>query len=165
MNKPIVLVNFGGPRTENEIRSFLTELLCDHDVIRTSLPTPFQNLLFKRIAAKRSLTIREEYEKMGGASIKAQKPFEISFLKNLTLLSLPFIDIYLTPMQKVLRQSMIFEPMKSPSFPFFHNLVTQQPAASHAYLLKGSIQKQCKNCAGSPATTIMTPTFSVLQIT
>ena len=68
MNKPIVLVNFGGPRAEDEIRSFLTELLCDPDVIRTSLPTPLQNLLFKRIAAKRSLTIREEYEKMGGAS-------------------------------------------------------------------------------------------------
>lgn len=68
MEDAIVLVNFGGPRNKGEIRSFLTELLCDPDVIRTNLPPFAQNLLFKRIAAKRSKTIVHEYAKMGDKS-------------------------------------------------------------------------------------------------
>ena len=68
MEDALVLVNFGGPRDLGEIRPFLTELLCDPDVIRTHLPPLAQNLLFRRIAAKRSKTISEEYAKMGNKS-------------------------------------------------------------------------------------------------
>ncbi len=68
MDDAVLLVNFGGPRDESEIRPFLTELLCDPDVIRTRLPKLAQRLLFKRIAAKRSKTIVHEYARMGGRS-------------------------------------------------------------------------------------------------
>ena len=68
MRTSTLLVNFGGPRNLDEIESFLTTLLTDPDVIRTKLPAKFQNWLFKRIAKKRSLTIREEYKKMDGRS-------------------------------------------------------------------------------------------------
>ncbi len=64
----ILLVNFGGPRNLDEIRSFLTELLCDPDVIRTRFPKFFHNLLFTRIAKKRSQAIRVDYEEIGGKS-------------------------------------------------------------------------------------------------
>ena len=68
MNKTCLIVNFGGPRNLEEIRPFLTELLTDQDVIRTPLPAVLQTWLFRRVAKKRSLSIREEYQKMQGRS-------------------------------------------------------------------------------------------------
>lgn len=65
---PYLLVNFGGPRDLEEIPSFLTELLCDRDVIRTRFPTFFHNWFFGRIARKRALKVREDYEEIGGRS-------------------------------------------------------------------------------------------------
>ncbi|MBX7066364.1 MAG: ferrochelatase [Parachlamydiales bacterium] len=65
---PYLLVNFGGPRDLEEIPSFLTELLCDRDVIRTRFPTFFHNWFFGRIARKRALKIREDYIEIGGRS-------------------------------------------------------------------------------------------------
>lgn len=63
-----VIANFGGPRTLNEIEPFLRALLTDKDVIRTRFPQPIHNLLFGRIAKKRAVSIREDYEKIGGGS-------------------------------------------------------------------------------------------------
>lgn len=63
-----LLINFGGPRDLKEVRSFLTELLTDNDVIRTRLPRPLQNWLFRRIAKKRSAKIQKDYELIGGKS-------------------------------------------------------------------------------------------------
>ncbi len=63
-----LLVNFGGPRHLDEIGSFLQELLCDRDVIRTRMPRLFHNWLFKRVARKRSLKIRPDYAEIGGKS-------------------------------------------------------------------------------------------------
>ena len=68
MEKTLLIVNFGGPRHQAEIKPFLTELLTDIDVIRTPLPALLQTQLFKRVAKKRSKTIIAEYEKMGGKS-------------------------------------------------------------------------------------------------
>ena len=64
----MILVNFGGPRDLLEISPFLQELLCDRDVIRTKLPSFLHNLLFKRIARKRSSKIQHDYELIGGKS-------------------------------------------------------------------------------------------------
>jgi ferrochelatase len=66
--KSILLVNFGGPRHLAEIEEFLRELLCDRDVIRTRFPTFLHNWLFSRIARKRALAIRHDYQLIGGRS-------------------------------------------------------------------------------------------------
>lgn len=63
-----LLVNFGGPRDLEEIAPFLTELLCDRDVIRTPFPHVVHRWLFGRIARKRASKIRHDYEEMGGRS-------------------------------------------------------------------------------------------------
>lgn len=63
-----LLVNFGGPRDLEEIPAFLAALLTDRDVIRTKLPHFLHNWLFRRIARKRSLKIRKDYEEIGGKS-------------------------------------------------------------------------------------------------
>lgn len=63
-----LIVNFGGPRNLEEIRPFLETLLCDRDVIRTSFPTFFHNWLFKKVAKKRALKVKEDYKKIGGRS-------------------------------------------------------------------------------------------------
>lgn len=66
--KNILLVNFGGPRDLEEIPFFLTELLCDRDLIRTRYPAFFHNWLFSKIARKRAHKVREDYEGIGGRS-------------------------------------------------------------------------------------------------
>lgn len=63
-----LIVNFGGPRELEEIPSFLTELLTDIDVIRTSLPGPIQRFLFKRIAQRRAKKVSSDYVSIGGRS-------------------------------------------------------------------------------------------------
>jgi ferrochelatase len=66
--KNYLLVNFGGPRSLEEIQPFLIALLTDRDVIRTRLPSWIQNRLFKRIAKKRSVKIQHDYKIIGGKS-------------------------------------------------------------------------------------------------
>lgn len=63
-----LIVNFGGPRTLEEIEPFLAALLTDKDVIATRFPQPIHNLLFKRVAAKRAQKICHDYEQIGGGS-------------------------------------------------------------------------------------------------
>ena len=62
------LVNFGGPRSQEEIFPFLKALLNDRDVIWSGLPYPLHRLLFTRIAKKRSIKIAPDYELLGGKS-------------------------------------------------------------------------------------------------
>ncbi len=66
--KLYIIANFGGPRNPSEIAPFLQELLTDPEVIRTSLPSFLQKLLFSFIAKKRAKTVSKEYQKMGGKS-------------------------------------------------------------------------------------------------
>lgn len=63
-----VIVNFGGPRNLSEVESFLSELLCDKEVIPTPFPQFLHNLLFKRIAKKRAEKVAEDYALIGGKS-------------------------------------------------------------------------------------------------
>ncbi len=64
----LIVVNFGGPRSLDEIPSFLKSLLCDKDVVRTALPTPIHNYLFSKIAKKRSKKVSADYQHIGGKS-------------------------------------------------------------------------------------------------
>ncbi|MBS4167423.1 ferrochelatase [Parachlamydia sp. AcF125] len=66
--KGYLLVNFGGPRSEEEIRPFLESLLTDQEVIRTGLPEFLHRFIFKRVAKKRAAKISKEYALMGGKS-------------------------------------------------------------------------------------------------
>ncbi len=68
MFESLVLVNFGGPRDLDEVKPFLTSLLCDQDVVRTGWPQAVHNLLFSQIAKKRSKVIAEDYHEIGGSS-------------------------------------------------------------------------------------------------
>ncbi|MBS0648515.1 MAG: ferrochelatase [Verrucomicrobia bacterium] len=67
-NIAILLVNFGGPRSLGEIGSFLTSLLTDIDVIRTSFPRFFEKWFFKQVALRRAKKIAKDYELIGGKS-------------------------------------------------------------------------------------------------
>lgn len=51
-----------------EIPSFLTELLTDGDVIRTSFPRFFEKWFFKRVARQRAGIIAHDYKLIGGKS-------------------------------------------------------------------------------------------------
>ena len=67
-SKALLVVNFGGPRSLEEVPHFLEALLTDKDVIRTPLPNFLQDLLFKKIARKRSGKVAEDYHLIGGKS-------------------------------------------------------------------------------------------------
>lgn len=63
-----LLVNFGGPRSLHEVEGFLISLLTDKDVVRTKFPQWAHNLLFTKIAKKRSVKVSEDYTQIGGKS-------------------------------------------------------------------------------------------------
>lgn len=63
-----MLVNFGGPRSQEEIFPFLKTLLNDQDVIWSGLPSFIHRLLFTRIAKKRAVKIAPDYDLIGGKS-------------------------------------------------------------------------------------------------
>ena len=65
---PIILANFGGPRTLLEIPSFLTALLTDQEVVRTNMPPWLHKRIFSRVARKRALKIAPDYAGIGGQS-------------------------------------------------------------------------------------------------
>jgi ferrochelatase len=64
----LLIVNFGGPRTLEEVPSFLKELLTDKDVIRSGFPQVIHNLIFGRVARKRAAQVAEDYKLIGGGS-------------------------------------------------------------------------------------------------
>jgi ferrochelatase len=63
-----LLVNFGGPRNLDEVEPFLIELLCDKEVIRTPFPLFMHRFIFQRVAKKRAVRVREDYDLIGGKS-------------------------------------------------------------------------------------------------
>jgi ferrochelatase len=64
----MLLVNFGGPRNLEEIGSFITELLCDQDVIQTPWPRWMHRWFFRAVARKRALKMAPDYALIGGGS-------------------------------------------------------------------------------------------------
>lgn len=63
-----VIVNFGGPRTLDEVESFLAALLTDQEVLRTGLPRWIHTPLFRLVARQRAKKMIEEYAQIGGGS-------------------------------------------------------------------------------------------------
>ena len=68
MSRGVILANFGGPRSLEEVPSFLTELLTDVDVIRTRFPRFFEKWFFTGIAKKRARMVAHDYSQIGGKS-------------------------------------------------------------------------------------------------
>jgi ferrochelatase len=66
--KAYILVNFGGPRSLDEIEPFLTSLLTDKEVIRTPLPSTIHKWFFSWVAKRRTKKVLPEYVSMGGCS-------------------------------------------------------------------------------------------------
>ncbi len=66
--EPLLLANFGGPRTPTEVEPFLKSLLGDQEILPTALPPFLHRLIFSRVAAKRAPYIRKTYEVIGGGS-------------------------------------------------------------------------------------------------
>lgn len=60
----IVLLNLGGPRTTDEVGPFLLELFKDREIIQL----PFQDWLGPFIAKRRTRSVQELYEGIGGGS-------------------------------------------------------------------------------------------------
>jgi ferrochelatase len=63
-----LIVNFGGPRSLSEIEPFLKTLLCDQDVVKTSLPAFLHRLIFSYVAHRRAKKIAPDYALIGGKS-------------------------------------------------------------------------------------------------
>lgn len=68
LSPPVLLANFGGPRSLDEVSDFLTELLTDQDVVRSGLPPKVHRRLFSWIAHRRSEKIKKDYALIGGKS-------------------------------------------------------------------------------------------------
>ncbi|MFO7895225.1 MAG: ferrochelatase [Longimicrobiales bacterium] len=60
----VVMLNLGGPKDLSEVRPFLLELFADREIIQL----PFQGWLGPFIAKRRTKSVQEEYEKIGGGS-------------------------------------------------------------------------------------------------
>ena len=58
------MLNMGGPRNSGEVQQFLTNLFEDRDIIKL----PFQSILGPLIAKRRTPSIIEKYNEIGGGS-------------------------------------------------------------------------------------------------
>ena len=58
------MLNMGGPRNSGEVQQFLTNLFLDRDIIKL----PFQAKLGPLIAKRRTPSIIEKYNEIGGGS-------------------------------------------------------------------------------------------------
>jgi protoporphyrin/coproporphyrin ferrochelatase len=68
ISEKLLLVNFGGPRTLEEVEPFLVTLLTDRDVIASNMPDWLHRWFFTRVAKKRVEKVREDYQLIGGGS-------------------------------------------------------------------------------------------------
>lgn len=147
----IILVNFGGPRNLEEVPSFLTELLTDGDVIRTSFPRFFEKWFFKRMAIKRAGIIAHDYKLIGGKSPIFQDTESIAEELR-SRLNLPVITFH--RYLKATHAETFQKIQESGSdefvvFPLFLNLATQQQGALPGFLKTTSMKKRFQRCAGS----------------
>lgn len=68
MKTAYLLVNFGGPRSLNEVEPFLKALLTDQDVVRSQMPKLMHQFLFQRVAKRRAQVVAKDYALIGGGS-------------------------------------------------------------------------------------------------
>jgi len=60
----ILMLNMGGPRTTEEVGPFLQRLFLDRDILQL----PFQDILGRWIAKRRTASIQAKYAEIGGGS-------------------------------------------------------------------------------------------------
>ena len=79
----VVLFNLGGPRSPDEVEPFLYNLFMDPAIIDIPLPAFLRDPLCRTIARRRSATVREEYDLIGGASpINAHTERQMDLLRG-----------------------------------------------------------------------------------
>jgi ferrochelatase len=64
----VLLLNFGGPRSLEEVPEFLFEILRDPNTIRLPAPGWVQDRLARAIARRRVREVRRQYDEIGGRS-------------------------------------------------------------------------------------------------
>ena len=64
----VVLLNFGGPRSRDEVRRFLFEILRDPNTIQLPAPGWVQDRLAAAIARRRAVEVGRQYGEIGGRS-------------------------------------------------------------------------------------------------
>ncbi len=64
----VVLLNFGGPRSLEEVSPFLFEILRDPNTIRLPAPSWVQDRLAAAVARRRTPEVRRQYDEIGGRS-------------------------------------------------------------------------------------------------
>ncbi|MBI3992887.1 MAG: ferrochelatase [Candidatus Lambdaproteobacteria bacterium] len=64
----LVLLNFGGPRSLEEVPSFIFEILRDPNTLQVPFPRWIQDRLARRIAERRSAEVQRQYGEIGGRS-------------------------------------------------------------------------------------------------
>ncbi len=64
----VVLLEFGGPRSAEDIQPFLERRLLDPTIFSLSVPEPMRNWLARNFSAWRARSIRTQYETIGGQS-------------------------------------------------------------------------------------------------
>lgn len=64
----LLVLNFGGPETVDDVESFLLELFSDRDVIRMPFGDILQRMLAHWIAPRRTREVLHQYEAIGGGS-------------------------------------------------------------------------------------------------
>ncbi len=64
----VVVLNFGGPRSLDEVEGFLFEILRDPNTIRLPAPGWVQDRLARLIARRRTPEMRRQYDEIGGRS-------------------------------------------------------------------------------------------------
>ncbi|MGM0575612.1 MAG: ferrochelatase [Myxococcota bacterium] len=66
--RAVILENFGGPRSAEEVEDFLYHLFADPDVIHLPFGGAFQRWVARRISHDRAPTVIPDYEHIGGGS-------------------------------------------------------------------------------------------------
>ena len=66
--KDVLLLNFGGPETTDDVEIFLRNLFSDTFGIRFGTPAFFQRFLAKKISKRRAPSVAEKYDEIGGGS-------------------------------------------------------------------------------------------------
>lgn len=64
----VVLLNFGGPRSLEEVPRFLFEILRDPNTLQVPTPRFVQDLVARYMSSRRSPEVKRQYAEIGGAS-------------------------------------------------------------------------------------------------
>jgi ferrochelatase len=64
----VLLLNMGGPDSEDAVAPFLTNLFLDPEILPLPLPGPLRSFVARRIAAKRAPKVIPRYRMIGGKS-------------------------------------------------------------------------------------------------